>query len=192
MSAADREKWEQRYTSPDLDAPGAVDDFVSEVADRLPSPGAALDVAGGTGRHALWLAQRAFDVTLVDIAPTALSIARDHARARGLEVRTLALDLDSDPAPPGPFELIICTFYMPSDAQWTALAHRLAPGGALVMVLPTETNLARHARPGRRFLLSPSAIPQLIFRLGLSVVRSEIGWERRGRHLYRALATKRP
>ena len=189
MSAADREKWERRYEASAHESPGLVEDFVLEVVDHLPQKGTMLDVAGGTGRHALWFARRGFEVTLVDISPTALKVARDYARARGFEISTLALDLDHDPLPPGPFELIVCAFYLPSERQWRAMARRLGSGGCLLVVLPTVTNLVRHARPSRRYLIDTGASPALFGRLGLSVIRSQIGWERRGRHLLCALAT---
>ena len=191
MSAADRDKWERRYSRSAGDPLDLVEDFVLDVAHRLPEGGSVLDVAGGTGRHALWFARRGFDVTLVDISPTALAVARSHARARGVGLRTRVLDLDRDPLPPGPFRLIVCTFFLPSDAQWTALVDRLAARGGLLVVLPTMTNLDRHPRPGPRYLFRTGAGPALFGRLGMAVVRSEIGWDRRGRHLFRAFAVRR-
>lgn len=191
MSAADREKWERRYSRSVGDAAARVEDFLLDVADRLPKGGRVLDLAGGTGRHALWLARRGLDVTLVDISPTALAVARSHARACGLDLRTLALDLDHDPLPPGPFRLIVCTFFLPSEVQWGALVGRLAAAGFLLVVLPTTTNLARHRRPGRRYLFSAREGPAFFGRMGLSIVRAETGWDRRGRHLLRVLAVRR-
>ena len=191
MSREDRDRWERRYTESAGETSELVEDFFIEVVERLPEHGAALDVAGGTGRHALWLARRGLDVTLVDIAPSALDRAQALAVARGLRIRTAELDLDRDPLPSGPFRMIVCTFFLPSEDQWTAFVERLEVDGFLLVVLPTRTNLERHPRPGPHFLLPTGVIPALFGRLGLSMVRSEIGWERRGRHLFRALATKR-
>ena len=57
-----------------------------DVAEQLPMKGRALDVAGGTGRHARWLAQRGLRVTLCDISPVALAAARGSATAARLDV----------------------------------------------------------------------------------------------------------
>ena len=44
-----------------------------------------VDIAGGAGANALWLARRGLDVTLADISPVGLALAEDECRARGVE-----------------------------------------------------------------------------------------------------------
>jgi ubiquinone/menaquinone biosynthesis C-methylase UbiE len=51
--------------------------------DLLPRRGRALDVAGGTGRHALWLARRGLDTTLADVPQVALEKAAAAASEEG-------------------------------------------------------------------------------------------------------------
>jgi SAM-dependent methyltransferase len=65
----------------------------SIIAMRLPPPPAAiLDVGGGSGVHATWLARRGYDVTLVDPVPlhveqaTAASAAQGDAPLAGVEL----------------------------------------------------------------------------------------------------------
>jgi tellurite methyltransferase len=41
-------------------------------------PGHALDVAGGVGRHALWLAERGWKVKLVDVSEVGVNLAREN------------------------------------------------------------------------------------------------------------------
>ena len=70
MSQADRQKWNDKYAAgfPMPREPAAV--LVG--LDRfLPRRGRALDVAGGAGRHGIWLAQRGLDVTIADISAPA-------------------------------------------------------------------------------------------------------------------------
>lgn len=50
----DREKWNARYREEGPPSPPSP--FLVGLDDLLPRRGRALDVAGGTGRHALWLA----------------------------------------------------------------------------------------------------------------------------------------
>ena len=63
MTSASRDKWNARYQ-----ARGATDDEPSHVLRRLteylPTTGRALDVAGGAGRNAIWLARHGLDVTV--------------------------------------------------------------------------------------------------------------------------------
>src|SRR5258708_18096543 len=58
MSADDKARWNEKYThrSHSWETP---DDFLSETYGRFlagTTPGRALDLAGGAGRHSLWLA----------------------------------------------------------------------------------------------------------------------------------------
>ncbi len=54
--------------------------------------GAVLDAGCGTGENALHIASLGFSVLGVDVAETALAIARDKARDRGLDVEFAAAD----------------------------------------------------------------------------------------------------
>lgn len=82
----DKEFWEGHYRG----HPGAHDgggpnpSLVTE-AGNLP-PGRALDAGCGHGADALWLASRGWQVTAVDVSPTALAYARDRARSYGDDV----------------------------------------------------------------------------------------------------------
>lgn len=131
MSDADRQRWNERYR-------------LGAYADREhPSPwlvaclpqapvGRALDVACGAGRNALFLAERGYAVTGVDISGEALSRARRSARARGVEVEWIERDLDTGPGVTGPFDLIVLIRYV-DLALLAALRRELAPGGCLLV-----------------------------------------------------------
>ena len=54
--------------------------------------GAVLDVGCGTGEHALLIASQGLSVLGVDVAETALAIARTKARDRGVDVEFAAAD----------------------------------------------------------------------------------------------------
>jgi methylase of polypeptide subunit release factors len=103
MSEADREDWDARYQERG-DAPDEPSAFLVSLGALVPTRGRALDVAGGSGRHAIWLARRGLETTLADISPVALAFAREAATAAGVSINTCALDLDENPLPPGPWE----------------------------------------------------------------------------------------
>ena len=91
------EEWEQRYRSgeraaEDLYAPPTP--LVIKTASDLP-PGRALDIACGTGRNAIWLAEHGWQVTAADGAPVAIEILEQRARERGLNIGTRVADLEA-------------------------------------------------------------------------------------------------
>jgi len=188
MSRADFDKWELRYAAGV--EPSPVDPFLTEIEPQLPRRGLALDIAGGKGRHALYLARRGLDVILADISPTGVRGAVDIARREGLSVSALTIDLENEPLPPGPFELVVCTCFLLSDELWHQAVDRLAPGGQLVYVQYTEKNLERHGHPSRRFVLRSGELKKVVEAAELSVLRLEESWDPLGHHTARLFAAK--
>ncbi|WP_407560376.1 class I SAM-dependent methyltransferase [Streptomyces sp. 184] len=138
--------WEDRYRARDAVWSGRPNpQLVAELAD-LP-PGTALEAGCGEGADAIWLAERGWRVTAVDISATALHRARAHAEARGPAVagRLTWVRADLTGAMPdgGPFDLVT-THYVHTTASREALFRRLAaavaPGGTLLVVGHHETD----------------------------------------------------
>ncbi|MDF1587327.1 class I SAM-dependent methyltransferase [Marinimicrococcus flavescens] len=130
----DRGRWDTRWRERGQQE-AAPEPWLAGKAGFLP-PGAVLDVACGQGRHALHLAARGWTVTALDVSPVALAALHERAAALGLDVATVARDLD-DPAALddlGPFAGIVVVRYKPDAAQWRRLASRLAPGGLLLLL----------------------------------------------------------
>ena len=75
-------------------------------------PGRALDIACGQGRNALFLAERGFDVTALDISPVALAEARRRALARSLTVSWQITDLEQIKLPADRYDLIVNFNYL--------------------------------------------------------------------------------
>ena len=186
MSAAELAKWEERYRANAAAPLADPEPFVVDAVDALPVVGSAVDLAGGSGRHALWLAERGWVTTLVDVSPTAVEIARDAAKRRALQLRAEVLDLDdADPAG-GPWDLVVVHHYL--NRELLARVHRLLrPGGRLVVCHPTLRNLERHPRPAADLLLGPGELPTLLG--GLTFTAYFEGWTAQGRHEARAVAT---
>jgi SAM-dependent methyltransferase len=187
MSATDRQRWEARYqqqTTPRVDPCP----WLCAQDDRLPREGTALDVAGGAGRNACWLAARGLASTLVDISPTALDLASQAANRRGLPLNVIALDLEEAPLPFGPWSVVYSGYYLNRQLLGT-VSESLAPGGWLIFVQPTLRNLERHDRPPAGFLLEEGELPSLV--RNLESVRYEECWNETGRHEARLLARRR-
>jgi tellurite methyltransferase len=180
----DRERWNERHLR---EPPAEPSRFVASLDAILPRRGRAIDAGGGTGRHALWLARRGLDVTLADVSDVALGIASSAARAEGLALHTLRVDLEADPFPAGPWDVVLCTYFL-HRPLFGAFAAALAPGGWLVFAHATRTNLEKNPRPGPRHLLEDGEIGMLAG--DLEVVRCEEGWFEEGRHEARLVARR--
>src|SRR5689334_7035812 len=128
MADADRDRWNARYEAEDGVPPPSP--WLETLDDVLPRSGRALDAGGGSGRNALWLARRGLDVTIADISPVALERAAREAGALGLRLATVEVDLEAGAPPPGPWDVVLCLYFLhrPLLAAASAL---LAPGGLL-------------------------------------------------------------
>ena len=74
------------------------------------APGRALDLACGSGRNAVWLAEQGWTVTGVDFSDVALEQARGLAAERGVEVEWLDADLREWVPDPGAFDLVVVLY----------------------------------------------------------------------------------
>jgi len=186
MSDADREKWNAKYEQAAADS-FEPSELLPPLAHLLPQQGTALDVAGGAGRHAIWLAERGLDVTLADISPVGLALAESRAEAAGVHITPVTLDFSCDELPPGPWDLILSCYFLhrPLFQQYPQI---LRPGGRLVILQPTTRNLQRHARPPAQFLLDENELPTLVE--DLKVIHYEEDWLADGRHQALIVAEK--
>jgi tellurite methyltransferase len=147
--------WDERYRSgeraaEDLDA--APTPLLVETAKKL-APGKALDLACGTGRNALWLAEQGWSVTAVDGSPVAIEILRSRASERGVMVSTRVADLEKSEyqIEPSGWNLIAICYYLQRNLFDAAL-QGVVPGGILVSIVhimePGEEPTAHRLRPG--------------------------------------------
>ena len=110
------------------------------------APGArVLDLAAGAGRFALELAPRVGHVTLVDISPSLLEVARARAQRLGLTNLSFVESAIQDFVPEGQFDVILIMGVLTylTDEQVEEVARRcamaLAPGGQLLLKEPVST-----------------------------------------------------
>jgi tellurite methyltransferase len=185
MSEAERDYWNARYAEGPLATEPS--SFLREVAPRFPLRSRVLDVAGGSGRNAVWLAEQGHLVTVVDVSVAGLGLTGRAAAAAGVEVTPRLADLDEVELLPGPWDVILDFHYL-NRGLFPAFLQRLRPGGLLVFCQATVRNLERHARPPRRVLLAPGEGPGLLAGFELIVARE--GWSAEGRHEFEALARK--
>jgi SAM-dependent methyltransferase len=130
-----RSIWDRKYEQglPSLEKPdpffvSAFDRFVSNL---FPGGGDALDLAGGLGRHALFLAQRRWSVTVVDISAVAIRMLTQKARQLDLTMDMFAMDAKEYRFTPNHFDLIVMFYHFDRDTASEVLST-LKPGGLLI------------------------------------------------------------
>lgn len=69
--------------------------------------GRAVDLGCGVGREAIYLASKGFDVTGVDISPTAIDMARRAVAEAGAHADFLVDDVTTMTRVEGPFDLVV-------------------------------------------------------------------------------------
>ncbi|MGF1578783.1 MAG: class I SAM-dependent methyltransferase [Gemmataceae bacterium] len=89
-------RWDQAYQNNDLpwDTQRPSSELVRVVKEHHITPCRVLEIGCGTGTNSLWLADQGFEVTGVDLSPTAIEIARSKASHR--RVRFLPVDMLED------------------------------------------------------------------------------------------------
>ena len=194
MSQFDRDKWNTKYSDP-ATIPSEPAQSIVRLAEFLPKSGSALDLAGGGGRHSIWLAKRGLDVTLADVSTVGLQHAKQRAVDENLSITLCETDLEPDKTtdqcdsfPQGPWDLILSHYYY-CRALIPAIAVSLAPAGMLVIVQPTVRNLERSPKPPRRFLLEEGELLSVANELEIESFTE--GWTSENQH-EAALVARRP
>lgn len=135
------EFWERRYREADHTHTAHPNAVLVDLIDELSPPvGTALDVGCGRGGDALWLAERGWTVTAVDVSATALAVLTDAARHGGVADRLTVSRHDAvDDLPAGVFDLVYaCYLHSPIDIPRDGILRRAAravPAGGLLMVV---------------------------------------------------------
>ena len=136
--------WDARYSSAHALWSGRPNwHLVAEVGGPSGlAPGTALDAGAGEGADAIWLAERGWQVTAVDVSGVALSRAAGHAAKAGGEVASriswLCEDLIEWVPPERAYDLVTSQYlHLPRAirrAFFARLAAAVRDGGTLLVV----------------------------------------------------------
>ncbi|HYM91299.1 MAG TPA: methyltransferase domain-containing protein [bacterium] len=140
----DRVRWDQKHERGVETLEGPPVAYLVAWLPFLPR-GRALDLAAGSGRHAIYLAQHGYRVDALDISLVGLARLRQQARAQALPVRAAAVDLDECLLSSATYDLIVNTYYL-NRFILPQLPWALVPGGALLVETPLYD--PRTDRPG--------------------------------------------
>jgi SAM-dependent methyltransferase len=185
MEQDEKTHWNLKYAEgshtsaePDPFLLSAYSEFLDET-----TPEHALDIAGGVGRHALWLAERGWKVKLVDISEVGVELARENFHlsqkpvlAMATEEPALRLAEGTSAAFAGrletqvvdlsqvrdlgheQYDLILVFFYL-ERPLFPALISALRPGGFLIYkTYTTESKRLGRGPSDPMYLLQPNEL----------------------------------
>ncbi len=147
------QEWDERYSESDRVWSGQPNAALITEVEGL-TPGTALDVGCGEGADSVWLAERGWQVTGLDVSGVALDRARGWAAEKGVDVTWVRSGLLEAGLAEGSFDLV-SVFYPPMSRTpdheiESALADLVAPGGTLLVVhhAPPEPGEEHHHHHG--------------------------------------------
>lgn len=158
----DQERWDARYKTDDYVYGTEPVDFLKENIGLLPG-GRALDLATGEGRNAVFLAEKGYTVYAVDISPVGLKKARALAAERGVEIRTIAADLESYDLGADLYDVITNFYYLQRNLT-PRIKKALKPGGVVIYETYTFENLdvpGAHGPRNKEYLLEPGELRKM-------------------------------
>ena len=149
-------QWDAKHSLAAKEAAEGPAGILCELWPLLPA-GAALDLACGRGRNALFLAEHGRQVTAVDWSATALEILEEHAKARKIPVRRITridetkrsaragidllhADLETIELPANRYAVILCVRYL-QRSLFSQISRALRPGGMLLFETYTKAQL---------------------------------------------------
>lgn len=175
MDLTEQSRWNQRYSEspsswvePDTFLIAAHREWLADTV-----PGSALDLAGGAGRNAVWLAERGWRVKLIDISDVALKMAREKfdevkkassaqpktSPVRKASLKTEIVDLNSiSHLGIEEYDLLV-VFYFLRRELFPAISRALKPGGTLIYRTYTIDRMKVPGGPSDpKYLLQPNEL----------------------------------
>lgn len=155
----DRAHWDQRYVEGDLPwDSGKPDAHLHAVLDEHGiMPGKGLEIGCGTGTNSIWLAKQGFEMTGLDLSPTAIAAAEAKVAAVEVNCRLLVADILVDKVPGTPFEFVYdrgCFHVFDGVDERSRFASQvadlLAPDGIWHSLIGSTDGPPRDSGPPRR------------------------------------------
>lgn len=124
-------QWDQRYSRPNFIYGKAPAKFLAENYEYIPFEASVLDMGMGEGRNAVFLAQKGYKVTGIDISSVAVKKSYLLAQEFGVKIKGVVASLKEYKIAPGSFDAIICFYYV-DRSLIDKMRTWLKPGGILI------------------------------------------------------------
>jgi 2-polyprenyl-3-methyl-5-hydroxy-6-metoxy-1,4-benzoquinol methylase len=159
MPFDERKHWNAKYAAGE--GRDTEPDLLLTAACAAIRPGVALDLAGGTGRHAIWLAERGWRVTLADISNEAIALAEQRLLERSLLIPCrceAAAETVAWAKRESLYFDLIAIFWFLERPLFSALAELVAPGGLVIYKTFTSEHIRFHGKDAPAYTLRPNEL----------------------------------
>ncbi|RUM47302.1 MAG: tellurium resistance protein TehB [Hydrogenothermus sp.] len=150
MASIDKEKWNKKYSKKQY-----IEEKPSEILEKFYSVaniGNALDIACGTGRNAIFLANKGFNVDAIDISDVAIKILKE----KNPHINTIIADLDEYNLKENKYELIVNVNFLNRNLI-PSIKEALKTGGIVIF----ETFVVSQRRKNKSYYLRPNELLRL-------------------------------
>ncbi len=149
--------WNERYSKGEF-ATKEPHKLLVEWTKKL-GAGHALDIACGTGRHTIFLAENGWRVTGVDSSKVGIEITRDRAKESGVEVEVIVADIENYEfeIEPNAYDLI-CDFYYLQRDLFPKIINGIKTGGAFIAAIHIVGAKDDQEHTNTEFLLEESEL----------------------------------
>ena len=124
-------QWDEKYSRPTFIYGKSPVEFLAENYHYIPYEGTVLDMGMGEGRNAVFLAQKGYKVTGVDISSVAVKKAYLLAQEFGVKIKGVVASLSNYKITPSSFDAIVCFYYVDRSLV-EKIKTWLKPGGILI------------------------------------------------------------
>lgn len=141
----ERASWDERYASGKYSS-AEPHKLLREIVGKL-QPGHALDLACGTGRNSIFLAENGWEVTGVDNSAVGIEIARKRAERKGLNINFIVADLEKSEfaIEPVGYDLICDLYYLQRDL-FVKMKNGVRSGGLIISTIHIHGDGEEHGR----------------------------------------------
>jgi len=140
-------QWDARYAKPTFVFGKSPAPFLSENYHYIPFESSVLDMGMGEGRNAVFLAQKGYKVTGIDISSVAVKKSYLLAQEFGVKIKGVVASLKEYKIPPNSFDAIICFYYVDRSLV-EKMKTWLKPGGVLIFEAFTVKEKEKNRKKG--------------------------------------------
>ncbi|MBY0516767.1 MAG: class I SAM-dependent methyltransferase [Bacteriovoracaceae bacterium] len=131
MNSDSKSAWDAKFNRPSFVFGKRPAEFLADNYHYLPFEGTVLDMGMGEGRNAVFLAQKGFKVTGVDISSVAVKKAHLLAKEYGVKIKGVVASMNDYKIAPNSYDAIICFYYV-DRGLIEKIKTWLRPGGILI------------------------------------------------------------
>ena len=140
-------QWDARYAKPTFVFGKSPAQFLAENYHYIPFESSVLDMGMGEGRNAVFLAQKGYKVTGIDISSVAVKKSYLLAQEFGVKIKGVVASLKEYKIPPSSYDAIICFYYVDRSLV-EKMKSWLKPGGIIIYEAYTHKEKDKATKKG--------------------------------------------